>query len=278
MSKVLFWSPVQGSVDSAYYMSAVSMMISLEYRLRLLVGHTGTQGSSIEEALTLKDSLYDSALLSFRDSGVDALARLWMSHKLTKDNIADYMHSLLPERLDLLTGGGQGTSNHVYDSEQLIQSILHTAGHYYDLLMIDHSPSTISASTTVFREADLIVACLPQNMRVLESFFSQNSWPEAMHGKPYIVLISNYDAESNSNLQNIKRRFRFKGAIFGIPYNTQFMDAWNDRDLVSFFKRNYRMEKRDSIGNFMCSIRNLGKGMIEMLGMEVTLRQFEKGA
>ncbi|MGF7047502.1 hypothetical protein J2T13_002007 [Paenibacillus sp. DS2015] len=282
MSTVAFWSPLQGGSGSTAHITSVAAMIGLEYKVRMLLGHGGVAGERVEGAFHTGKVALDDSFISFNDSGMDALERLCLNRRLNKENIRDYTVPLMLDRLDFVSGNAKCEGTLPGYRAQLIQSILTLANQYYDLVLMDAGCGVhdidAKGDGAILEAADLIVVSLTQNIQSLENFFLGNNLPQALQNKPIIVVVGRYDRQSHCTLQNVKRRFGFKGNIHGIPYSTDFMDAWNMKAVLPFIQRSRHMNAQHPSASFFDSIRALAKDIMVQLHLTASVKIMERGA
>lgn len=282
MSTIAFWSPLTGGSGNSSHAAAVASMFALESSAKLLLGHGGTAGRRIEEAFQSRRVGLDHSIVSYQDSGMDALERLCMNKRLHKDNLRDYTIPMLPERLDLVAGNEKRDGTLPGYRCQLLHSILAIAKQYYDLVVMDAGSGVKEiqgkGDEAILASADLVVVSLTQNIRELEAFFSGDTRPQVLQNKPYILTIGRYDRYSHCTLQNIKRRFGVKDSIHGIPYCTDFLDAWNSQGLLTFMQKSRLLNGNNDSAQFANSIKGLIKQIAEQMNLTVSLKMMERGA
>lgn len=241
MSKVVFWDLGYGG--SSEVAAAFSVQAGLHDKYHLLLLNYGNSGMGVEEGFLARNYESNRDLrLPVQDYGMEALMRLAESGRLYQANLMDYTYPLLQGRLDL--ADGMQTANDQRDPlyfEQL-EAIMNMAAHYYDIIVTQVSgPGSILMDN--LQEDDTLIAVLRQNRVELDTFFELVDRSGATGGNmPKALVIPHYDAASKWSLQNIKRRYNCEIPMIGIPYHTEFSDAWNGQDIIAFFRR-YRLLK-----------------------------------
>ncbi|MDR9854102.1 hypothetical protein RJP21_10870 [Paenibacillus sp. VCA1] len=281
MSTIAFWSPLPGGSGNSAHAAATAAAIAMDYRLKLLLVHGGTAKERVEGAFPMSAHTLDHGLLSFQDHGMDALERLCLNRRLTRENLQDYTLPLLPDRLDLVQGNAKPEGTMPGYRKQLLQSICAVASQCYDLVMLDAgsgNPKEGSGDHALLEAADLVVVSLNQGIEGLDSFFKGGNCPPMVKEKPHIVVLGRYDKYSHCTLNNVKRRFGYKGVIHGIPYTTDFLDAWNMRGVLPFLQRSRSLNGRQPAAAFLASIRSLTKDILTQLEMTSLLKLVERGA
>lgn len=272
MGQVAFWGNAHGQVATTANVVASATMIGLEYSLRTLVAHTHWSRSTLESAFLKHFAGREDSMLTFADTGLDALERLARSGRLTPEIIQDYTNPVLKDRLDLLTGTTKPDESMFETINEVLQSIFFAAKQFYNLTLLDlNSGQQNQLSMTMLEASDLIVVNLNQNINLLERFFSKEDWPDVLNEKPYLLVLGQYDPASKYSATNIARRFRCKDPIYTVPYCTDFLDALNDRKVLDFFLRNRNITKQHDNYFFMQEIRRLSRAIIDRLGLSLEM-------
>lgn len=79
------------------------------------------------------------------------------------------------------------------------------------------------------------MAVLQQRRSQLDDFFAALANQPLAGRRKLCVVLAPYDPGCALNLANLKRRYHSDLPVHGIPYDTEFADAWSDRDVLSFF-------------------------------------------
>jgi len=274
MGQVVFYGDSNSQDASTTCFIACAALIGLEYSVRTLLAHTSKAGSLLEMAFGERSSGNLDPVARFSDTGVDALERLARSQRLTPERVQDYSTPILRDRLDLLRGTMKQEVTHAAADPALLPAMMNCASRYYGLTLLDWSgngrgiggSADSTAAEAVLHGADLVVVRLPQHTEALERYFAKRDWPEALHAKPRLVVLGPYDRHSKYSMVNIARRYKHKEPIYSIPYNTDFIDAINDRSVVDFFMRNRNATKRSDNYFFMEEIRRLSAAIMSNMG------------
>ncbi|WP_127536710.1 ParA family protein [Paenibacillus illinoisensis] len=276
MSNILFWSPFAGSGStSSAVISAYAM--ALQYRTRVLLVNTGPVGSGIEAPLPSMELGQADSLFRFEEGGWDAVERLHISGSLGKHNLKDYAKPLLRDRLDLLTGRINQMERTPKEHIETLKALLEVANEYYDMVLLDVDREGMDA-TVLLAQADYVVVNLTQNMRDLELFF-EHIKPDNLSNQNMHVVINKYDPQARATLNNIRRRFRYKGSISIVPYTTAFLDAVNRRDTATYLQLEGLSDSRDlRKGSMAASMAELARLIMDGAGMRTVLKRLERGA
>ncbi|GGH22729.1 hypothetical protein [Paenibacillus segetis] len=275
MSRIVFWDSSHGG--SAQIAASVAITLSLHFNKRLILANGGRFNTGFEEGFPLGGD--HSSLLS--EYGMDALLRLAACQRLSKGNISDYTLSLLRGRLDLVSGrkiGPEGLLG-MAASKSDVEQILLVAEQYYDLVLL-HSMGEKGLQQLAYNdEDDVLVVVLCQSRVQLDTFFSDQIKSKVFAGKKLVLAICQYDRASRWTLQNIKRRYNCEVPMYGIPYHTGFADAWNARDILSFFRRHRLTNRRgpDKL-ELVSSYHELSGNILQLAGSGTFSDRKEKGA
>lgn len=267
MSQVVFWGNVRGQLGCTSNVMAASTMIGIDYALRVLVGQAHKTRFTLENAYARRPALIDPSM-KFTNMGFEALERLARSNRLKPGMISDYTIPILHNRLDLLTGTMEPLMSAGGTVHEAANEIYSCASRQYHLTMLD-APSGIKnlAVTSLLEASDLIVVNLTQNLHVLERFFSQEEWPDALHNKPFLLVLGQYDLHSKYTAANIARKFHYPHPIYTVPYCTDYKDAYNDQWILEFFLRNRNVSKRHENYFFVQEVRRLNRAILEKIGI-----------
>ncbi|MEX3624887.1 hypothetical protein [Viridibacillus arvi] len=242
---IVSWSPIHGQGATTSNTVSLASVFSLEHKRRSLLTHTQLSYSSME-------SLFGKKRIGegFEQTGISALERLMKSQLLKSDAVIDYTETIYQDRLDMLGGSSKGAET------GLLEAVLHVTKDIYDSVWIDaHSGLRTPTTLAVLKSADLVLVNLPQNRFVLDEFFSGDGIPEVLKNKPYIILISEYDADLELSIRKIKRQYNVKKDIFPILYSERFKNASNNEVLSEFFFRQIGLGKKSPAYNFIQSIQ-----------------------
>lgn len=259
--QVSFWSNYH-QVGTTYNMAAVSVMIALEYRMRILLAHNHFDNSTLEHAFI--DKKYTRhELTDLSDTGIDALSRAIRYNKIEKDDISNYTTTVLRNRLDLLIGT-TNTNRDIYinNIRDSINKILTSAGCFYDLVFADTGPGIDEITVKILEQSDIVVVNLNQSIHVIEECLSNCS----DLNENLFFILGKYDSDSKFNVKAIKNRFGIQD-IYTIPYDIGFADACSESRAVDFFIRNAEADKFDVHYPFISGVRETAEAILDLIGV-----------
>ena len=284
MTRIMFWDPGHGG--AAHLAVGCAVTLALHHTKRILLLNVGSS-YGMEEGLRtgIRDTDGDGLdqALPFSEHGLDALLRVSESGRLTKANFSDYTLPLIGGRLDLACGSRSENSDVTGTtiSDKKKRDLLVVADQSYDLLMLHSHNKCPIMDTIASQHCDVTLVVLEQKRIQLDAFFSELSqMPEPERRKLNIAIaLYPYDPHSSWSLANIKRRYNVSLPFFSIPYNTEFADAWNSREALSFFRK-YKLvfSKGGAREALLGSYRKLSQHLLEKAGSITAHSTSGKGA
>jgi cellulose biosynthesis protein BcsQ len=255
-----FWSNVHGQSRTTSNMVAMAVVTALTENYSCLLMQTHFNLNNLESYLI---GSRENSRDVFMDVGIDGLARSIKLEPLNKETIENYSIPLLNNRLTLLPGTTNG-NRAIYHDEmaKTLNIIMKEADKYYDFIFIDINSGSDEISKMVLSQADLVVVNLCQNKSVLDNFFS--AWQ--MKDRKIMYLIGSYDKNSSYNIHNLKNLYKpfRKTAVAEIPYNTGFMDAQSDGNVIRFMNRNMAIKKMGENAYFMECVKKASEKLLKI--------------
>ncbi|MFB4321657.1 hypothetical protein RB298_04870 [Priestia sp. BR_2] len=279
MGQVAFWG-IQDGLGVTSNVAAVASILALEYQIKTLVSQPQWSEATLEYAFRSSITRYNRDFMNFAIQGLDSLDRAVRSNKLERESIKNNSLLIEPDRLDFLQGSTKLNKEEFEGSHGIIQTIFQKADEYYEAVLLDvQSGENSQVTQALMKQSELIVVCVNQNISILEQYFNERTnWPSFLREKPQIVLIGQYDQSSKYKLRNIINKYRFKGRIFPISYNTDFRDHFNDGDVKGFFSKYRGVGKRDENYVFIDEVRTAARSILEEIGVNTQIKHIERGA
>lgn len=263
--KIVFWSNVHGQSGTTSNLMAIAVMSTLLYQYKNLVTQTHFNMNNLEVPLVSTSSKADKEF--FMDLGIDALARCIKSAPLDADVFESCSISLLDKQLNLLPGTTKD-NREIFENDisKTIFGILQAASKYHDFVFIDTNSGKNELTMKIIKDSDIVIVCLNQNKSMLEDY-SRNY---EIQDKKVFYLIGNYDYHSRYNLHNLRKCFSWlkndNSAI--IPYNTEYMDAQSDGQVISYLLKNMDCDKDDNNSYFINQVKLAVNKLIKFAGIE----------
>ncbi|MNZ79181.1 hypothetical protein D3C78_977780 [compost metagenome] len=267
--------------------AATGLTFALKSKLKVLLVNEQCAESGVEYGfnipkMSLVEKSSSQAQLQLPEHGVDALLRLSLNQRLTKHNITDYTYPIIPGYLDLASGRNFRFHSEVPSGilKTSMESMYRVAEGVYDIVIRNQSVCSKCSSlimcpctqSPIFNEAqqenEINILILEQKRADFEQINERYQINNRM--EYHAIVISNYDHHARWSINNIKRKYDFKIPVIGVANDTGFKDAWNDKDIVRFFRRNLLLSKqgrkRDSVVFGMLELSEILHRMIEQSG------------
>lgn len=259
MSKVIIWDG--GGGGAAQVAGSSAIMLSHLYQRKILLSHTDVSDMQFEQGFVQR--MRGTPQTSLHEQGMTALHRLWLSGRLTPVNFENYTVSFLQGKLDLVCGEYYSAKHQAVWSWNEIKPIMECASGVYDNVMIQLS-SSVSELSAVMKDGGHLIVVLRQDRSLLDRFFGEIALTCIPQNATYSIVIYDYDHKSKWNLGNIRRKYKTKAPLIGVPHYTPFMDAWNEGDIVGFFRKHqWMLRKNVEKRSFMSQYGILAKEIIE---------------
>lgn len=181
MGQIAFWSPYSGSGQTSS-IAAIAAAIGSEYHVRCLISQTKNRESSLEHSFSRSLNTFNRTLGNISGTrhvsgtGLDAVIRIARSGKLEAGAVKNNTQIIEQGRLDLLSSSDQIDHAKFETASDLIRSIFEQATRYYNLVLLDlPSGDDSELSRKLIASSDVVVICLPQSWRSLDTYFNKKS-------------------------------------------------------------------------------------------------------
>ncbi|NLK75112.1 MAG: hypothetical protein GX288_07485 [Clostridiales bacterium] len=272
--KITFWSPYPGQAGTTSNILAVSLITTLLYKKPILLTQTHFNYSNLERPLVGSNLRISETSDYFMDMGLDALIRYFKAAKLNNDIIENCCISLPKTSLRLLPGTCKtNRESFEYEMNNIIVNLFRVMERSGNIIFTDVSSGDNPISLKIINASDLLVINLNQNISLLDNFFNKyNNVP----ANKVFYLIGNYDKNSKYNINNIRRRYRKYINIHNsgvVPYNTKYLDALCDGNIIEFFLDNLKCTKKDLNWYFINHIKVTSKKIMEITDSAIDMEE-----
>lgn len=245
MSIITFVNNLDETTGKSLAVAAISASMAVNYNMRILVVSTTHKDDKLAHCFYSSDSVQKSRIGLFGmnrnsidiEQGIEGLAKIARSNKVSPNVITDYTKVILKDRLEIL-GGKKFYPNNAdvpkIDSEYI--EIVSEAASYYDNVMIDLDKD-ISEETRkrILEISNVIVVVSSQNKLSLAKIRDEKQSSELLQSPKTLLLIGRFDKFSKYNIKNITRFLGERNKVLTVPYNTKFMEASNEAGVADFF-------------------------------------------
>lgn len=278
-----------GQRTSAEVSAAIGVVSAIMLRRRILLVNENLAGEGIEAGFKLRSLavLETDMLSSMTDFGMDHVLRLSSTQQLHMDNLSDYTFPVIQGQLDLISGRTAAVtaafSRNQYKSS--LSEVYTLADRRYDMVISNSSSCSCCDEVSTlanYKNQELQVMVVNQNREELDHVLGCETRKKLNGGiHRFPLVIYHYDPHSKWNINNIRRRYDCKNPIYGIPYSTGYADAWNNKDIVPYLKRNLLLSPRRSQRNlWLYGLLQLSEGLAGMMNepLSESMTSNDKGA
>lgn len=255
MSIVTFYNSSIEQTGKTMSIAAISTYMAIEHNYRILVISTTNREDTLKgcfwEQKKKKRNLGifgPNAALEV-ENGVEGLARMIRSNKISPDIITNYTKVVFKDRFEILLGCEVPPSDGTI-VEKFYPNIIKSANQYYDLVFVDLDENVDEETRkTIIHDSDIVVINMSQRLRSINKFLELKSKNQILASQKSLILIGRYDKYSKYNSKNISRYLGEKNQVLTIPYNTLFFEATEEAgvpDLFLKFRRNLDPEDRNA--------------------------------
>ena len=255
MSIVTFYNNSIEQTGKTMSIAAIATYMAIEHNYRILVISTTNREDPLkrcfwEERKKRKNlGIFGPNASLEIETGVEGLARVIRSNKITPDIITNYTKVVFKDRFEILLGCEEQPSDGTV-IETLYPNIMKSANQYYDLIFVDLDENVDEETKkTIIHDSDIIVINMSQRLRSINKFLELKKKNQVITSQKTLILIGRYDRFSKYNSKNISRYLGEKNQVLTIPYNTLFFEAAEEAgvpDLFLKFRRNLDSEDRNA--------------------------------
>lgn len=269
MSIVTFWGTGKEQVGKTLALVALATNMSIEHNKRILVISASYNNDTLKncywsEGVTKKNSMFKPAGGVELDNGIEGLAKIIQSNKVTPEVITNYTRVVFKDRLEVLLGFEERTLSTGEEVARIYSEIIQVATRYYDIIFIDldNEINSIGADE-ILKKSDLVVAMTSQKIVSIRKMQEKKSmFP---HNK-VMLLIGKYDRKSKYTIKNLTRAIGEKKELLTIPYNTLYFEAAQEGTVTDLFLRLRRIEdKNDENYFFIEQVKKASEEIIKII-------------
>ena len=255
MSIVTFYNSSIEQTGKTMSIAAIATYMAIEHNYRILVISTTNREDALkncfwEERKKKKNlGIFGPNAALEVETGVEGLARVIRSNKISPDIITNYTKVVFKDRFEILLGCETPPSDGTV-IETMYPNIVKAANQYYDLVFVDLDENVDEESKkTIIYDSDIVIINMSQRLKSINKFIELREKNQIINSKKSLILIGRYDKYSKYNAKNISRYLGEKNQVLTIPYNTLFFEAAEEAgvpDLFLRFRRNLDPEDRNA--------------------------------
>lgn len=249
MSIVTFWGSGREQVGKTLSLVAVATNMAIDHNKKVLIVSASYNNDNLkncywnEKESKKKIMLEQPGKVSLYN-GIDGLAKIIQSNKITPDLIQDYTRTVFKNRLEVLLGferthidtTGVSEDRELHSKEEIAKSyaeIVRLASQYYDTVFVDlDNEIEYVGREAILRMSDVVIAMSSQKMSSIEKVKEEK---ENTLGKKALLLIGKFDRKSKYTIKNITRALKEKQEVLVLPYNTLYFEASEEGTVADLF-------------------------------------------
>ena len=279
MSIITFVNNVEEETGKTMSLVAIATHMAIDYNNRILIISTTNEEDKIkscyfedEQIKKIRRGIFGESKSTIdTESGIEGIAKIARSNKLTPEIITNYTKVVFKDRLEVLLGvekkqDGNGESNEKEIAEEYID-LVNVANMYYDKVFVDLDNNlSEEIRQQIIDRSDLVIVNTSQNYNSLKKLKENKEKSELLRSPKSLILIGRYDKFSKYNVKNVTRFLEEKNQVLAIPYNTLYFEATNEAnvpDLFLSFRKTIDSEDRNAI--FIEEIKRASENIIYRL-------------
>ena len=243
MSIVTFYNSSKEQTGKTMSIAAIATYMAIEHNYRILVISTTNTDDPYKRCFWQEKKkkrnlgiFGPNASLEVQN-GVEGLARIIRSNKITPDVITNYTRVVFKDRFEILLGCEVPPSDGEV-IETIYPNIVKAANQYYDLVFVDLDENVDEESRkTIIYDSDIVIINMSQRLRSMNKFIELKQKNQILNSQKTLILIGRYDKYSKYNSKNISRYLGEKNQVLTIPYNTLFFEATEEAGVPDLFLR-----------------------------------------
>ena len=227
MSIVTFYNSSVEQTGKTMSIAAIATYMAIEHNYRILIISTTNKEDALkrcfwgEKKKKKNLGIFGPNTALEIETGVEGLARVIRSNKITPDIITNYTKVVFKDRFEILLGCEFPPSDGTV-IETMYPSIVKAANQYYDLVFVDLDQNVDEETRkTIIHDSDVVVINISQRLKSINKFKEQKE----------------NDKYSKYNAKNISRYLGEKNQVLTIPYNTLFFEATEEAGVPDLFLR-----------------------------------------
>ena len=255
MSIVTFYNSSVEQTGKTMSIAAIATYMAIEHNNRILVVSTTNREDPLKTCFWQEKKkkrnlgIFGPNASVEVENGVEGLARMIRSNKITPDIITNYTKVIFKDRFEILLGCEEQPTDGT-QIEPLYPNIIKSANQYYDLVFVDLDENVDEETRNIIiHDSDIVVINMSQRLKSINKFNELKKQNQLLSSKKALILIGRYDKFSKYNSKNISRYLGEKNQVLTIPYNTLFFEATEEAgvpDLFLKFRKSIDSEDRNA--------------------------------
>ena len=237
---------------------AIATYMAINYNETILVISTTNKEDKIKSCYFEEQQVKKLRLGLFGDktstidteSGIEGIAKMVRSNKLTPEVITNYTRVVFKDRLEIILGyqpkEGKQEDIDVTEIDEEYPNLISIAKMYYDRILVDLDNNlSEELRQRIVDHSDLVIVNTSQNLNSIKKLKTKKENSPLLQSSKTLILVGRYDKFSTYNAKNITRFLGEKNQVLTIPYNTLLFEASNEAGVPDLFLRLKRISDID---------------------------------
>ena len=237
---------------------AIATYMAINYNEKILVISTTNKEDKIKSCYFEEQQVKKIRLGLFGDrtstidteSGIEGIAKMVRSNKLTPEVITNYTRVVFKDRLEIILGyqpkEGKQEDIDVTEIDEEYPNLISIAKMYYDRILVDLDNNlSEELRQRIVDHSDLVIVNTSQNLNSIKKLKTKKENSPLLQSSKTLILVGRYDKFSTYNAKNITRFLGEKNQVLTIPYNTLLFEASNEAGVPDLFLRLKRISDID---------------------------------
>ena len=237
---------------------AIATYMAINYNEKILVISTTNKEDKIKSCYFEEQQVKKLRLGLFGDktstidteSGIEGIAKMVRSNKLTPELITNYTRVDFKDRLEIILGyqpkEGKQEDIDVTEIDEEYPNLISIAKMYYDRILVDLDNNlSEELRQRIVDHSDLVIVNTSQNLNSIKKLKTKKENSPLLQSSKTLILVGRYDKFSTYNAKNITRFLGEKNQVLTIPYNTLLFEASNEAGVPDLFLRLKRISDID---------------------------------
>lgn len=283
MAIITFWSNTTKQTGQSMSLIATATSMAIEHNYKILVMTTKYNDDTLDLCFgginknkKLVNKLVKNPTIAV-DNGIEGLAKVANSGRMSPDIIQNYTHVVYKNRLEILYSykevEDRPTKEEYLKSKEKYKDIIQNANNFYDIVFVDLNKGMEDEMVRqILSISDIIVYNVEQKINMINEFIKlKNENPKGKKDN-FILNIGRFDSYSKYTVKNISRYVGIKRDITIVPYNTLYFEAANEENVADLFLNIRRLNPTDRNAIFNKQIQeNVEKIIYKMQELQMKM-------
>lgn len=247
MSVITFVNNLDEETGKTMSLVAIATNMAIEYNSRILIISTTNKEDKIRNCYFEETQIKKNRKGIFgevketidTENGIEGIAKIARSNKLTPELITNYTRVVFKDRLEVIFGTEKKYDDNDLqerDIEEEYVGLINIASMYYDKVFVDLDNNIDeNIRQQIIDRSDLVIVNTSQNYNSLKKLKEEKEQSELLNSPRSLILIGRYDKYSKYNIKNITRFLEEKNKVLTIPYNTLYFEAVGEAGVPDLF-------------------------------------------